>query len=200
MTPRDTAPPAPAARPWRRLAAVLVVLALLWAVFEFTGLRARINPQALREVFAEHRAWGFAAFTALFALGNLIQLPGWIFLASAVLALGPAWGALATFSAALFSCVVTFFVVRAFGGQALRELPGPLARRLFARLDAHPVRSVALLRLVFQTVPALNYALALSGLRFRHYMLGTLIGLPGPLVVYAAFFDTLASWMGWALH
>jgi len=179
---------------------VLALLALLWAVFEFTGLRARINPQALREGIATHGFLGFAAFTALFALGNLIQLPGWIFLASAVLALGPLWGALATGSAALVSCAVTFFVVRAFGADALRELPGPLARHLFARLDAHPVRSVALLRLAFQTVPALNYALALSGLRFRDYMLGTLIGLPGPLFVYACFFDTLAGWMGWTLH
>lgn len=172
----------------------------LWALFEFTGLRARISPRVLHDGFEQHKLWGFAAFTALFALGNLIQLPGWIFLASAVLALGAVWGALATFCAALVSCAVTFFVVRAFGANALRELPGPLARRLFARVDAHPVRSVALLRLVFQTVPALNYALALSGLRFRDYMLGTLIGLPGPLVIYAAFFDTLAAWMGWSLH
>lgn len=200
MNPPDTAPPASTARPWRRLAAVLLLLAALWALFEFTGLRARINPQALRDGFAGHRAWGFVAFAGLFALGNLIQLPGWIFLASAVLALGPVWGALATFSAAMLSCVVTFLVVRAFGANALRELPGPLARRLFARLDEHPVRSVALLRLVFQTVPALNYALALSGLRFRDYLLGTLIGLPGPLIVYAAFFDTLAAWMGWSLR
>ncbi|CAM3945493.1 VTT domain-containing protein [Roseateles saccharophilus] len=180
--------------------AVLLLLGALWAVFQFTGLRARINPQALRDGFAAHSVWGFVAFTALFALGNLIQLPGWIFLASAVLALGPAWGAGATFSAALVSCAVTFVIVRAFGANALRELPGPLARRLFSRLDAHPVRSVALLRLFFQTVPALNYALALSGLRFRDYMLGTLIGLPLPLVVYAAFFDTLAGLMGWQLH
>jgi uncharacterized membrane protein YdjX (TVP38/TMEM64 family) len=196
----DTAPPASARKPWRRLAAVLALLVVLWALFEFTGLRARINPQALRDGFAEHRFWGFAAFTALFAIGNLIQLPGWFFLAAAVLALGPLWGALATGTAALISCAVTFCVVRALGANALRELPGPLARRLFARLDAHPVRSVALLRLVFQTVPALNYALALSGLRFRDYMLGTLIGLPGPLIVYATFFDTLAGWMGWAVR
>lgn len=192
-----TATPPPARRPWRRLALVLALLVLLWAVFHFTGLRERINPQALREGFAAHRLWGFVGFTALFALGNLVQLPGWIFLASAVLALGPLWGGLATFSAALVSCAATFFLVRAFGADALRELPGPLARHLFARLDAHPVRSVALLRLVFQTVPPLNYALALSGLRFRDYLLGTLIGLPGPLFVYATFFDTIAAWMGW---
>lgn len=199
MNPADTTP-ARTALPWRRLAVVVVLMAALWALAEVTGLRAHLSPQALREGFAAHRAWGFAAFVALFALGNLIQLPGWIFLASAVLALGPWWGGAATLSAALVGCAVTFITVRAFGGGALRELPGPLARRLFARLDAHPVRSVATLRLLFQTVPAMNYALALSGLRFRDYMLGTLIGLPAPLFVHAAFLDTLAGWMGWQLH
>jgi uncharacterized membrane protein YdjX (TVP38/TMEM64 family) len=192
--------PLPPARPWRRLAAVLLLLGLLWVLVESTGLRARISPQSLRAVFADHGAWGFIAFAALFALGNLMQLPGGIFLAAAVLALGPVWGGLTTLSAALISCGVTFFVVRTFGASALRELPGPLARRVFARLDAQPVRSVALLRLLFQTVPALNYALALSGLRFRHYMLGTLIGLPAPLFVHATLFDTLAGWMGWSVH
>ena len=200
MTSADRPPLTRHASPWRRLLIGVVLLAALWAVVELTGLRARINPHALREGFSSHLAWGFAGFVALFALGNLIQLPGWIFLASAVLALGPAWGGAATLCAALVGCGVTFVTVRAFGGGALRELPGPLARRLFSRLDAHPVRSVAMLRLLFQTVPAMNYALALSGLRFRDYMLGTLIGLPAPLFIHAAFFDTLAGWMGWQLH
>lgn len=182
---------------WRRLAGVLLGLALLWAVFQFSGLRARINPQLLREAIAAHRVWGLLLFMALFALGNLIQVPGWLFLASAVLALGAWWGGLATLAAALNSCAVTFLVVRALGADALREMPGRLARRLFGQLDAHPVRSVALLRLLFQTVPAMNYALALSGLRFRDYMLGTLIGLPLPVLLHAAFFDTLAAWLGW---
>ena len=44
-----------------------------------------------------------------------------------------------------------------------------------------------------QTLPALNYALALSGLRLRHYVLGTLLGLPLPIAVYCVFFDYLIT-------
>ncbi|MDP0919583.1 hypothetical protein Q6272_31545, partial [Klebsiella pneumoniae] len=58
--------PLPPARPWRRLAAVLLLLGLLWVLVESTGLRARISPQSLRAVFADHGAWGFIAFAALF--------------------------------------------------------------------------------------------------------------------------------------
>ena len=78
------------------------------------------------------------------------------------------------------------------GGDALRELNGQWPRRLLAGLDANPVKSVTLLRVLLQTAPALNYALALSGVKFRHYLIGTLIGLPLPIALYCIFFDYLA--------
>ena len=62
-------------------------------------------------------------------------------------------------------------------GDAVHQLNSKLATRLLARLHANPVRSMVLLRTLFQTLPALNYTLALSGIRFRQYMLATLLGL-----------------------
>jgi uncharacterized membrane protein YdjX (TVP38/TMEM64 family) len=92
--------------------------------------------------------------------------------------------------------MITFFLVRLVGGDSLRKLDSPLAQRILARLDAHPVRSVILLRLLFQTLPALNYALALSGIRFRPYSYGTLLGLPIPIALYCVFFDSLSRIFG----
>lgn len=185
--------------PHRRLLAVLLFMVLLWAVFEFSGQRAQFSVQRLQGAFEQHRLLGVLVFTALFALGNLIQIPGWLFLAAAVLALGPGRGALVTYVAASLSCLSTFWIVRLLGADALRSIDGRWSRRIFARLDAHPVRSVVLLRLLLQTLPALNCALALSGLRFRHYLLGTLLGLPLPIALYSLFFDTLARWLNWPL-
>ena len=78
------------------------------------------------------------------------------------------------------------------GGDALRNLNGELAKRLLSQLDDHPIRSTVLLRMVFQTVPPLNYALAMSGIRYRDYLVGTLLGLPLPIMAYCLFFDFLA--------
>ena len=88
---------------------------------------------------------------------------------------------------------MTFLVIKAIGGDALRQLDNKIALRIFRRLDTHPIRSIALLRMLFQTVPALNYALALSGIKFRHYLVGTLVGLPIPISLYCLFFDYLAK-------
>jgi uncharacterized membrane protein YdjX (TVP38/TMEM64 family) len=196
LNPPDTAAPRRARHRWRWLA-VLAFVAVLWGVVEVSGVRAQIGLHAVRQSFEAHHVTGFAIFTALFVLANLAHVPGGFFLAAAVLALGPGWGALTTYVAACISCTVTFVVVRALGADALRELNHPLAQRLFARLDAQPVRSVAWLRLVFQSVPALNYALALSGVKLRHYVLGTLLGLPLPIAVLTMLFDTLGHWFGW---
>jgi uncharacterized membrane protein YdjX (TVP38/TMEM64 family) len=191
----DTATPRSRNR-WRWLA-VLLFVAALWGAVEVSGLRESFTLEAVRQRFAEHQLGGFAIFTALFVLANLVHVPGGFFLAAAVLALGPLWGALTTYVAACISCTVTFVIVRALGADALRQLDHPLARRLFARLDRQPVRSIVLLRLVFHSVPALNYALALSGVKLRHYVAGTMLGLPLPIAVITMLLDTLGHWFGW---
>jgi uncharacterized membrane protein YdjX (TVP38/TMEM64 family) len=177
----------------KRLTAVVLFLLVLFAVFEFTGLRAHFNLGFLQHTIRDHQASGLLIFVLAFALGNLVQIPGWVFLAAAVLALGQVWGGVVTYIAASISCIVTFFTIRFVGGDALRQLDSRVAVRLLGRLDAHPISSILLLRMLFQTVPALNYTLAMSGVRFRAYLMGTLLGLPIPIAVYCIFFDHLAK-------
>lgn len=183
-------------RRYQRLIAVLLFLATLFAVFEISGLRDQFSLEFLRQRINEHMLSGLLIFVLLFCLGNLIQVPGWIFLAAAVLALGKMWGGIATYIAASLSCVFTFLSIRWVGGAALRKLDNKIVTRVLARLDAQPVRSVMFLRMLFQTVPALNYTLALSGVGFREYLLGTLLGLPLPILLYCLFFDYLAMALG----
>lgn len=179
-------------RPCKRLLAVLLFLALLLAIFELSGLRSHFNLAYLHQKLVDNPITGLAVFILIFALGNLVQMPGWIFLAAAVLALGRTWGGIATYIAAIISCTATFLTIRFVGGDALRNLNGKLAKRLLSQLDDHPIRSTVLLRIVFQTVPPLNYALAMSGIRYRDYLVGTLLGLPLPIMAYCLFFDFLA--------
>ncbi|NDP48920.1 MAG: VTT domain-containing protein [Sulfuriferula multivorans] len=177
----------------KRLIAVVLFLVLLFALFDLSGARAHFSLGFLQQVIREHQTSGLLIFVLAFALGNLIQIPGWVFLAAAVLTLGELSGGMATFIAASISCIVTFFTIRLVGGNALRQLDSTLAANLLSRLDAHPISSIMLLRILFQTLPALNYTLAMSGVRFRPYLIGTLLGLPLPIAVYCVFFDSLAK-------
>jgi len=176
-----------------RLFAVLVFAAVLLVAVESMGLRQDFSLAFLRETLTERKWEGLFLFVLLFALGNLVHIPGLVFLAASVLVLGKWAGGLATYLAASVSCAVTFLSVRWVGGDAVRQMHGKLARGLVEHLYAHPVRNVMLLRTLFQTLAALNYTLALSGIGFRKYMLGTLLGLPLPIAVYCVFFDAIAK-------
>ena len=178
-----------------RLLAVILFLGLLFAVFEVSGLRAHFNLEFLRHLIVEHELEGLLIFILLFSLGNLIQIPGWIFLAAAVLALGRTNGGIATYVAAIVTCVMTFLVIRFVGGDALRQLENQTVARILRHLDAHPIRSIVYARTLFQTAPPLNYALAMSGIKFREYLVGTLLGLPLPIFLYCVFFDYLEQWL-----
>ena len=178
-----------------RLFAVVLFVGLLFAAFELSGLRGHFSLEFLRQRIEENRWTGLALFVALFSLGNLIQVPGLLFLSAAVLTLGKGMGGITTYIAASTSCVLTFVLIRLIGGNALRQLDGKLARRLFRRLDAQPVLSVALLRVLLQTLPPLNFALALSGLKFRAHLVGTLLGLPLPIFLYCLLFDFVATFL-----
>ena len=181
---------------YRRILLVALFLAALLLAAEISGLREQFSLTFLRQTLQAHPISGLVAFILAFALGNLIQIPGWLFLAAAVLALGQIWGGLAVYIAASISCVISFLLVRCVGGDALRQLDNRLARHVLTKLDTNPIRSVLITRMLFQTLPALNYALALSGVRFRNYLLGSLLGLPLPIALYCMFFDGLAQ----ALH
>ncbi len=179
----------------RRLITVVLFIILLFAVFELSGARGHFTLGFLQQVIRKHQASGLLIFVLAFVLGNLIQIPGWIFLAAAVLTLGQFWGGVATYIAASISCVITFFTIRLVGGNALGKLDNALAVNVLNRLHAHPIKNIILLRLLFQTLPALNYSLAISGVRFRPYLIGTLLGLPIPIAVYCVFFDSLAKFL-----
>jgi len=176
---------------YRRLIAVLLLLAILFWVVHGTSLREHFSLAYLRQQLSYNQWSGLAIFVVLFTVGNLVQIPGWIFLAAAVVILGKVGGGVATYIAACVSCAFTFVSVRWVGGDAVRQLDSKLAARLLAQLHAHPIRNMVILRMVFQTLPALNYALALSGVGLRPYLLATVLGLPLPIAVYCVFFDAI---------
>jgi uncharacterized membrane protein YdjX (TVP38/TMEM64 family) len=67
-------------------------------------------------------------------------------------------------------------------------------QRVLSHLEQRPLLSVALLRLVLQLNPVVNSALALSGIRYRDYILGSLIGFTPTILILAFLADRLEKW------
>ncbi len=167
---------------------ILIVLIII-AITEMEGFRSYFSINSVKGLFLENKFIGIILFCLVFSIGNLLYVPGWIFLVGSVFSLGKEWGGLVTYLAAMFSAIVSFYCLHYFGRDALRNFDNKLANRIFSNLDKNPISSIALLRLIFQTAPPLNYALAMSDIRFRNYLFGTLIGLHIPIFVYCYFFE-----------
>jgi len=137
----------------QRVFLIALFLISLFALFELSGLRQHFSLDFLRQQIVQNQITGLLLFVFLFSLGNLIQIPGWVFLAAAVLTLGRTGGGLATYMAASISCSLTFLLIRFIGGDALRQLENRTVNKVLRHLDIHPVRSIVIARTLFQTAP-----------------------------------------------
>ncbi len=180
---------------YRVLFLALFILGLVFIRKHFQ-LEELITLTFVQGWFEANLILGSVIFITLFTLGNLMQIPGFLFLILALTLLGKIYGAVLIMVSALVSSAVIFCFIDLIGHNVLAEIRYPWVQRLLGKLKQRPILIVALLRMLFQTAPALNYTLALSGLSFRNYMLGTLIGLPLPILIYIIFFETLLRIVG----
>lgn len=178
-----------ASRPGLRLAVIGAIVVAVSVAGRASGLTDAISPESVRALLAGAGIFGVLAFVVVFSLGLLAHLPGLLFIAVAVLAYGRELGALVALAGSIVAVSVSFFVVRRFGGRALAELKSPFLKRMLSQLDTRPLRSVIVLRAVFGVAPPLNYALALSSLGFRDYLIGSAIGMAAPIIIAAVILD-----------
>ena len=190
MLEPNASPPRPPRR-WPRVAALVLVLGGLTIAGFATGVTDDLSVESLRAWLAEAGPAGVLGFFAAFALGTLLHVPGSLFIVAAALAWGQLGGGLIALVGAQLSVIFAFFFVRLLGGRLLAEVERPLVRRLLARLDRAPVRTVAALRLLFWVSPPVTYALALSRVPARAHALGSALGLIPPVMVGAALVGAL---------
>ena len=76
----------------RRLLVLLTLILALTLIVQSTELRNYLSVMYLKDRLTESPWSGLAAFVLLFCLGNLLHVPGWIFLAAAVLVFGRTQG------------------------------------------------------------------------------------------------------------
>jgi uncharacterized membrane protein YdjX (TVP38/TMEM64 family) len=168
---------------------LLAAVALAFVVVRYqTPFGAELTTDNIRAHVQHAGALGLALFALAFAVGELLHVPGLVFVAAAVTAWGRAAGGVAAYVGALGSVSASFVVVRAIGGQPLAAVERAWMKRVLAALERRPVVVVALLRLVLFMAPAANYALALSPVRYRDYLIGSALGLALPIALAATLF------------
>jgi len=174
-----------------RLALLISILVTLFLVGRYTGVAENMDAESIRELVRSAGAWGWALYIATFAGGEFIHIPGMVFVLAGILIYGQVVGFGLAWMASVVSVCFSFVVVRRLGGTPLASVEKPWVKRILGRLNAQPIRTVVVLRLVLWLAPPLNYALALTNVRFRDYLIGSALGLIAPVAGVAILFDWL---------
>jgi uncharacterized membrane protein YdjX (TVP38/TMEM64 family) len=138
------------------------------------------------------RSWAQSVGVAaplLFLLGQTLvtvaPIPRTVFTLAAGLLFGPILGVSLSLSATMLSAVLAFGLVRWLGrGVVEPHLDHRVLRAVDARLRCRGWLAVASLRLI-PAVPfsLLNYCSAVSSIRFRDYLVGTVGVVPGSVAI-----------------
>ena len=145
---------------------------------DIAALRSRVDAAGV---------WGPAVFFALYVGLALIPCPKALLTAAGGALFGLWAGAALSLAAALVGAVISFGVGRMLGREAVDRLIHGRLARVDALLADHGLSAVLIVRLV-PLVPfiAINYASGLSGVKFRHYVLGSALGMVPGSLAYAA--------------
>lgn len=172
---------------WKLLAAGVVIVGLL-----VLGRRAAGSVTDLLQAIAELGPWAAVAFVALYAAATVAWVPGSILTLAAGAIFGLVQGTLYTLAGATLGAALAFLVARHLARSAIEKRLGdhPKLRAIDEALAREGAKVVFLVRLspVFP-FNALNYALGLTRVRFRDYVLASAVGMiPGSfLYVYAGY-------------
>lgn len=196
MAPDPSPPPTKKRVPWLRLGLLAALIGGLYLGAMLTGVADDFTVDGLRAQVAEAGHWGAIVFVLCFVIGNLIHLPGMLFVVAALLAWGRTDGAIIALVGGLLACTSSFVIVRAVGGTPLAEPRHPWVRQILGHLDRRPIPVIAALRIGFQFSPPVNYALAMSSVRLRDYVLGSALGLVPFMFGVALLFEQVVAWFG----
>jgi uncharacterized membrane protein YdjX (TVP38/TMEM64 family) len=175
----------PEKRPWGRLAAVVLTILGLMAVWRFTPLREVATAEAAiawAKAFGE-QWWAPLVLMAAYTPACLVMFPRPLITLAAVIAFGPLLGFVYSLTGICVSSAVTWYMGRHMRRDTVRRIAGPKLDRMIEVLKKHGLVAMTLLRLV-PIAPFAVESIVAGAIRMKlwHVVVGTAIGLlPGTL-------------------
>lgn len=169
-----------------RILGILLLALFLLIIGKSTAIGEWFILENISNAIKGSGFWGLLIFTLLFVVGSLLHIPAMLFVLVAILVYGHLEGTLFGYLGVVIAMTVNYFVIRVMGSKALNEIKSPRLQRMLTRLNNRPLKTVILIRLVFWASPIVNYTLAMTSVRPKHYILGSSIGILLPLVFFSA--------------
>jgi uncharacterized membrane protein YdjX (TVP38/TMEM64 family) len=162
-------------------------LALLLAAAIALALANRhyIDASAVAQGITELGAWAPLAYIALYVVATVVFLPGSILGLVGGALFGPLWGTIYTLLGATIGATLAFLAARYLASDWVARKTGGRVKQLIEGVEAEGWRFVAFVRLVpLFPFNLLNYALGLTRIPLRAYVLASLVCMAPGTIAY----------------
>jgi uncharacterized membrane protein YdjX (TVP38/TMEM64 family) len=178
----------------KRIALALCVLAALLVAWQ-SGAFAWVTHEHIHRLLAESGVWGPALYVLAFALLEPFGVPGAVFVLPASLAWPADFAVAMSVLGATGAGITSYLLARGVLGDAFEQrLPARL-RAFTATAREHPLRTVIAVRVLFGLAAPAHWALALSGVRFSAFVVGSLVGFVPPMTLFVVFGRAAIEWL-----
>jgi uncharacterized membrane protein YdjX (TVP38/TMEM64 family) len=164
---------------------IVVVLVIILIVF-YTDLSPHLSPENLKKYLAISGSYAPLLFISAFMAGFFLRIPGFIFIILGAVVFGKLTAVLYSFIAITAGTSLTFFIARFFLRDTVSQLEIRGVKGLNKKIAQQGFLTVLLLRLLFFLIPPLNWMLGVTSVKYRDYLLGTLLGV-SPGVIFFSF-------------
>lgn len=165
------------------VAAIYLSPARSWLTLE----NARATLDGLRSLW-----YGPIVFIVVYAAACVLAVPASIFVLSAGIIWGWAFGVVYALIGSILGAAASYFVARYIGGGLLQRF-GRMGISAQKQLEKAGFRSMLILRLIGLPFPVLNFAAGVARMKFSDFMLGTALGIIPSQFVIAYSADSIAN-------
>jgi uncharacterized membrane protein YdjX (TVP38/TMEM64 family) len=169
---------------WRNLILRSALVATLAAAIIWLGLhRDLLQPATIERELQRFGGWAPILFLLLYALATVLFVPGSLLTVAGGALFGPILGTLWNLTGATLGATLAFIVARYVASDWVAARSGERLGRLMRGVEEEGWRFVAFVRLVpLFPFNLMNYALGLTRIRLREYVLASFVGMaPGAL-------------------
>lgn len=171
---------------WKAVLFRILLAVSVFAALYLSGLREHVTISSIREHVENLGAWGPALLLMIYSIRDLLRVPAWALCFISVSAFGAVSGTALAYAGVNLSVNVTFGLIRLVLGKSVVPRHRFESNRWIRLIAQKPIVAIILARQVFYASSFLNFGLAATRTSYRHFFIGSLIGLMPPTLLVGA--------------
>ncbi len=154
------------------------------------------NQQTIENWFSaiENPVWAPVLYAAIFTILAVFGIPVTVLIGGVGILFGPFSGSLVAMTASVASAVLSYLIGHITGKNLIRKFSGEKINSISKQFTKRGIWTIIFVRIVpLAPYAVINMLAGASHIRFRDYVLGTIIGMIPGIVLVTSFFGHLVQ-------